>query len=297
MSIPITRNPLTIESSLDSLEISRRRESLQKKATAYYEKLQIPNNDQSVVVAIDPVKSSGFAALSRTSWKSFGVVAVHPFLVMSPDDFPEELRLNGLNDPLLCNRAHIMKIGRWLGKTFRVHEIGKPEEIQSLLFSYLAIWENPEALEDVRNSILAHEVAHFFHNHKNFLQSWPERLTLAAGVCSAITGAFTSSFSTTLLSTLLVTANVFSVSEKLRCHISRKNEKEADLTGLRLTGTTKGAEVFFSACQKADRAIQKANSWRNFLDPTRLNPSKVLDGDHPAPLDRIAYLKAAQSEA
>jgi len=327
MSSPVTQTPPIGGSFLDSRELWRRQAKIKEQATTYYEKIHIPTDEQvkkleeilkedgecdhdsenyktqrrfahevNVHVFVNPVISGGFAAAADR------MLFVHPLFMLSPKDFPKELQLTGPKDPLLCDKMHLEKMKKWIVEKFEKYpevnekNLGNLREFQSILYTHLKIWQNSEDLDQMRNFVIAHEVGHIFNKHDFFPSPWQRRFTIAAGVCSAIGGALTSAIPVAIAATSIATEATYVGGKCLQILRSRKMEKEADLTALRLTGTTKGAEVFFNTLHEAGRNLKKRLSWPRFLANTILNPVAFFDLGHPALLDRVAYLKAAQSE-
>jgi len=237
----------------------------------------------TVKVEVDPVLSSGFAAADISERK----IVVHPLFLLKPDDLPEELRCTGPEDSHLKSKEYFKQLTKWMGEKFKLQKkdlIG----MEKLFPIYLSIWESGEDPSHFKEFTIAHEAGHIFHKHGAF--PWEILVGLVASSCAMVWF-----WGSLLLIPMVVVAYKVSVvvPRCLRMLYYRSQEKEADLFALKHVGSIKGAETVFENVDKIQKIVRKNLSWCATISLLVSQPEHFFPLSHPAPLDRIAYLKEA----
>lgn len=252
-----------------------------------------------VNVRVDPIYSGGFASVGpdvkATNWIAARrrFINLHPLMLLKPNDIPKELQLSGLDDPLLREDDYYIKLLKWVCEKFNLEEkdFGELIEFRGLFQTYLRFWKDPESITNVQNFALAHEVGHLHHKHTSYMLDFVLSIVLTCCVTAVLF------FNTSLLLVIAGATTTYLVSSvALRCFnllYYRDDERVADLTALKLVKTTKGAELLFETIHKVQELIWKKIPWFQKIYLFAFYPEAFLHLSHPAPKDRIAYIKEA----
>lgn len=273
---------------LTSGSIERRLDALKEKADGYLESLQVhmeqdgPDTTRNtskcdVTVKVDALKSNNFmSALTATR-----TIYIHPLMLLKPSDIPWDLNYIG-NDYTL----YISRLSKWISEKFKIEEKDL-EQIKHAFLYYLYMWQNPKALHLAQEFILAHEVGHLQQMHVSFPWEFPLAFILSTLVFDILVACSITSIPLALgaaIPTLLIS---FIVLRYFRILSSKGHETEADLIGYKLTGTTKGAEIFFESMHRIEVITSKNSPWYQKMYRT------YFHNVHPAPKDRLTAIQEA----
>jgi len=318
-------NPIQAHPTFDAAEIQRRLDAIQDQSLEYLLTLKPPTEENQkkleelmrhnpekdrkfytmvvnrcfILPKIDVEFSNGFAAAAALPGKDKHLF-LHPFLLINPNDLPNDLQWNGLDDSF--NKDYVKRLMSWTCEKFNLTEsqLGCRANFGELFQIYHKyIWKNPDKIEHVKNFILAHEVGHLSQPPHRNPSSWHFYVAIALTCCiAAILWV-----STTPLSIIIGTIVTFQVSRfalkwfayKFNGH--KERELQADLAALKILKTVEGAEIVFDALHAQDEQEKKWGGWKLNVLIALFEPAAFINLTHPEPKERIAYLKEAQARA
>jgi len=217
-------------------------------------------------------------------------IEIQPLLLLNPEDLPEELIVNGCDDPRLKDKEYLERFKDWIHENFPVKstDLGL---IASRLPFYAELWKKPELLPGARDFIIAHEVGHIHEKTAPVL--WQSFFALCVSCCVALAVWGYGSALLAIPAALAAFVASLIIPEFLTLHHLGPQEKAPDLIAHRLVKSIEGAEHFY-------KTIDKVNKMRyeqlNCLQATALflvSPATFFHISRPMAADRIAHLKEA----
>jgi len=194
-----------------------------------------------------------------------GTIELMPFSLLNGEDFPQELRLSGPNDPRLKSEAFLNNVIDWSYQFLGLDKSTLRSQDRKLLHKdvqrCLKFYLNPDLAKRARQFIFAHEVAHLYYRHGvegvNFIEEIKKNPfkkcgpipAIAAFIVFVIIGLATSfSFAGLLLAGgvgAVTFAVAFMVNQKyLIATNQRKHEIQADLLAVKTLKDAEGAYHF-----------------------------------------------------
>lgn len=239
----------------------------------------------NIKVKIDPTFHGGAAAVTKWNKNNSKKIYLHPLMLCNFNDFPEDLRPKA-NGELTLNSK---RLDSWVIEKFNL----KKNLQADLSPMHFLLWYNSPNINLIKDFAIAHEVGHLHHRHGSSLWNGVLFITLTAsiGIVLCMTAP--------LIVAILVTIVAFVVLRiAARCFPylflkKRDDEKEADLTALKLVKTTAGAEDYFTAIQTVRQHLSKPVPWHKKVLQLINKPEVFFRLTHPEPNERIAYIKAA----
>jgi hypothetical protein len=312
--LPIVEPTPPVQPPFDAAEIKRRLDALKDKAEGYLVTLHTPTADEqktlaeklkdcatenerkemtravyhcNIKVKINPTYNGGAAAITKWHKNNSKQIYLHPLMLCSFNDFPEDLRPDA-NGEFTPNEDYFKRLGLWVREKFNLKKNPQADLSQAMHF---LLWYNSPNINHVKDFALAHEVGHLHHRHGSSL--WNGVLFIALTACIGTILYMT----TPLIVAILVTIVAFVVLRiAVRCFPylvlnKRNDEKEADLTALKLVKTTAGAEDYFTAVQTVRQHFLKPLPWHKKVRQLISKPEVFFRLTHPEPNERIAYIK------
>jgi len=213
------------------------------------------------------------------------VVHIHPLFALRREDLPKDLQIEGGDDDRLYGETdYYEKLDAWLSKHFK-GDVKTNPTTRRIFLPYATLWEDPELTEKFQDFVLAHEVAHLFHEHRGWdVTGWEIAAALTCGALLLL-GELS----------LSVAASAFLIAafalHQFHLYISRKEEYEADLSAYKILKDLDGAEA---ACMMFQ--FRRDLAWGRFSMVEKFLQTLCPFSTHPTPDARIAALRAATLE-
>lgn len=107
-------------------------------------------------------------------------IIVPHLLFISPDEFPDVLKVNGPDDPKI-NLEYLHQLRFWLCRHFPIQEHDLDWRDIHTFKLYLRLMQNAEKIKQAYDFIICHELAHILHGHSKKSRNssfWSSRFTL-----------------------------------------------------------------------------------------------------------------------
>jgi len=310
-------NPIQSYTTFDTAEIQRRLAAIKDQAEDYLVTLHTPTPEEqstlkaklnhspaekerkeiirdvyhcNIKVKINPVYNGGAAAVTKWYKNNSKKIYLHPLMLCNFSDFPKDLRPNAKGQ-LRPNEEYFKQLKSWIVEKFGLKENQLPDISRAMHF---LLWYNSPILSSIKDFVIAHEVGHLHYRH--IKPQWDRLLSVALTGCIGTVLVLTTPFILALLATIVS----FLVSRiALRCfaywiHKQKDNEKQADLTALKLVKTIDGAEVYFNSVQAVFENFHKPLPWHKKVRQLISQPEVFFRLTHPTPKERLVYIKKAQ---
>ncbi len=264
-----------------------------RRANELYPTIQILANQMSI-----QVPEFRLTQQIADSAKMSDTILFLPYLfAINAKDIPAEYRVSGPSDPKLQSDSFLQKFSNWSKDLFAFQRTILNDETREALKFFLVYSCNPTLSKQGTNFLIAHELAHSFHEHTHGsilpqeFKPKPHATKLALLITFLIGCALVVIFALHihLLPVVLIAASLVLIvllsspisRELYKAYISRSYEYEADATSIKYApACLKGAIHFFETYLQ--------------LNPSSPNPSWF--DRHPTDAQRIQHLKKLEKD-